>query len=409
MEKYYAFLDECGGYGFKDTIIEQERLFIVAAVVIKETDISSINSALETISQEEFGGQEIKSNRIKGNHQRRVKIINKVLELPFNILCLIVDKREILSAHGVRKSKKYFYEFLNQLIYEELRGAYPFLHIVTDEIGNPEFAEEFAKYVRSHRKPVTLFDSEAFDVVNSKSVKAVQLADLIAGTLSYVYEEKKREGVPDNVNYLQMIEKKLLRIKFFPKSYDETMFEHPTGDENYNQMIAQIAYRKAEQFINSHIRTTDEFVQRQVFTLKYLLFRFKYNSLRRYISTKELMSALLRANYGHISEQAFRSKVIGSLRDRGVIISSSPKGYKLPSSEKEIYDYYQHVNGVVLPMLHRLNLCNESLRLGSNNSIDYLLNNDFKGLQIVVDAIRNRTHVAEKVTSQSSPRKVDPK
>ena len=120
-----------------------------------------------------------------------------------------------------------------------------------------------------------------------------------------------------------------------------------------------------------------------------------YYSLRRYISTKELMSALVRADYGHISEQAFRSKVIGSLRDKGVIISSSPKGYKLPSSEKEIFDYYQHVSGVVLPMIHRLNLCNESLRLGSNNALNYLSNNEFKGLQIIVDAMKQNDHKLE--------------
>lgn len=392
MERLYAYLDECGGYGFNDSVLNQERLFIVAAIIVKETDVESVNAALDIIRKEEFGGQEIKSSNIKGNHHRRVRILNKVLRLPFNILCLIVDKKEILSDHGVRRSKKYFYEFLNQLIYNELRGAYPILHIVTDEVGNPEFAEEFRKYVRTHRKPVTLFDSEEFDVVNSKSVNAVQLADLIAGTLSYVYEEKKRESVPNDINYLRMIEKKLLRTTFFPKSYDASLFEHSEGDDNYNQQIAQIAYRKAEQFIHNHSRSKDDFVTRQIFILKYLLFRFKYNSLRRYISTKELMSALLRAGYGQISEQAFRSKVIGSLRDKGVIISSSSKGYKLPSSEREIIDYYQHVSGVVLPMIHRLVLCSESLCLGSNNSLDYLLNNEFKGLQIIVDAIKNKEH-----------------
>jgi len=395
MEKYYAYLDECGGYGFNGSVLEQERMFIVAAAIIKESDIEVVNSALSSISQEDFGGQEIKSNRIKGNHSRRIRVLNKVIKLPFNIVCLVVDKREILSAHGVRRSKKYFYEFLNQLIYNELRGAYPFLRIVTDEVGNPEFAEEFAKYVRSHRKPVTLFDNEEFDVVNSKYVNPVQLADLIAGTLSYVYEDSKRNAVPEDIDYLKMLEKKLLRIKFFPKSYDELLFEHPEGDNNYNRQIANISYRKAEQFIVNHSRSTDDYVRRQVFTLKYLLFRFKYNSLRRYISTKELMSALVRADYGHISEQAFRSKVIGSLRDKGVIISSSPKGYKLPSSEKEIFDYYQHVSGVVLPMIHRLNLCNESLRLGSNNALNYLSNNEFKGLQIIVDAMKQNDHKLE--------------
>ena len=180
MEKYHAYLDECGGYGFHDSVLEQERMFIVAAAIIKESDIEVVNSALSNISQEDFGGQEIKSNRIKGNHSRRIRVLNKVIKLPFNI--------------------------------------------VTDEVGNPEFADEFAKYVRLHRKPVTLFDNEEFDVVNSKYVNAVQLADLVAGTLSYVYEDSKRDTVPEDIDYLKILEKKLLRIKFFPKSYDELLF-----------------------------------------------------------------------------------------------------------------------------------------------------------------------------------------
>ena len=32
MEKYYAYLDECGGYGFNDSVLEQERMFIVDAM-----------------------------------------------------------------------------------------------------------------------------------------------------------------------------------------------------------------------------------------------------------------------------------------------------------------------------------------------------------------------------------------
>ena len=389
MDKYYAYLDECGGFSFKDSVLEQEHLFIVAAIVAKESDIANMDITLKEISQQDFSGQEIKSNRIKGNHTRRAKILSKVLKLPFSILCLIVDKRDILAEHGVRRSKKYFYEFLNNLIYKELRSAYPMLSIVTDEVGDSEFAEEFTKYVRSHRKPITLFDQEDFDIVNSKSVNFVQLADLIAGTLSYIYEDKKKETVPQDINYLRMIEKKLLRVKFFPKSYDDSLFEHSEGDDNYCRDIAQVAYRRAEQFIQENQKSTDENIQRQIFILNYLLFRFKYNSYRRYISTKELMNALQRANFGQMSEQAFRSKVIGSLRDKGVIISSSPKGYKLPSSEKEINDYYQHVGTVVLPMIHRLSLCNEYLRLGSIDNLDYLQKNEFKGLQIIVEAFRN--------------------
>ena len=65
MEKIYAYLDECGGYGFKDSVMNQESMFIVSAIIINESDLETVDSALKTISKEEFCGQEIKSNRIK--------------------------------------------------------------------------------------------------------------------------------------------------------------------------------------------------------------------------------------------------------------------------------------------------------------------------------------------------------
>ena len=61
---------------------------------------------------------------------------------------------------------------------------------------------------------------------------------------------------------------------------------------------------------------------------------------------------------------------------------------------KEIIDYFQHVNTVVLPMVHRLALCNEFLRLGSSDNIDYLRKNGFNGLRVIVDAIRQNEHTS---------------
>lgn len=104
------------------------------------------------------------------------------------------------------------------------------------------------------------------------------------------------------------------------------------------------------------------------------------------------MRAMELNNFPKISEQVFRNKVIGKLRDNDVIISSSTKGYKLPSSEKEICNYYHHVNSVVIPMIHRLNLCNESLKMAEGSKIDYLDKTNFKALKKLTSEYRNIIH-----------------
>lgn len=388
-ERIYAYLDECGGYGFDFTKSQNSPLFIIAAILVKGSDIKTVEERIDKIRKEDFRGTEIKSKNIKGNCKRREKIIKKTLDLPYNIFALVVDKRTIFSSHGITKNKKYFYEFLNNLVYTELRSAYPYLSIVTDQVGNNDYVQEFVKYVRSHRKPISLFDYEYLEPVDSKSTNGVQLADLVAGTIAYAYDEEKKKKVPANINFLELLNKKITIIKLFPQSYDDSLFEHEEGNPDYMKEIAEVAYRKARLFIENNKQNNDEDVQRQVFVLEYLLFRFRYNSFRKYIPTKEIMGALVKSNFPKITEQAFRNKVIGKLRDNGVIISSSHKGYKLPSSDKEIYDYYQHVNSVILPMIHRLNLCNDLLKMAGNNNVDYLKQGKFDFLQQLSSVYKN--------------------
>lgn len=388
----YAYLDECGAYGFDKIKQQNSPLFIIVAIIVKVSDIKIIEERLQCVRNENFGGNEIKSHNIRGNHKRRAKIIDKLNDLPFSIFALIVDKRTVFADHGIKKSKKTFYKFLNEKVYEELRSTYPYLSIVTDEVGGNDYIQEFTNYVRTHRKPLTLFDEENFNVVDSKSTNAVQLADLIAGTLSYIYDEDKKKSVPANINFFNLINNKIAKIKFFPQSYDNSLFEHEDGSPEYNKNIVQVAYRKALDFIQKNKNKDDDDIRRQVFVLEYLLFRYRYNSYRKYIQTRELMGSLERNNFPKISEQVFRNKVIGKLRDNGVIISSSSKGYKLPSSEKEICDYYNHVSGVVIPMIHRLNLCNESLKMADGDKIDYLDKECFIGLKKLTSTYQEILH-----------------
>lgn len=387
----YAYLDECGGYGFKQ-YNQDSPLFIIVAIIVKSSDIELIDKKLQDIRNKDFNNSEIKSNNIKGNHKRRAKILDKIKDLPFSFFAFIADKRAIFTNHGITKSKATFYKFLNEKVYEELRSTYPSLNIITDEIGNNEYVREFTNYVNSNRKPITLFDKEFFKVVNSKTTNAIQLADLIAGTLSYIYDDEKKKKVPSNIHFLNIINTKIAKIRFFPQSYDKSLFEHAEGSPDYDRNIVQIVYRKAIDFCNRNINSNNEDIKRQVFVLNYLLYRYQYNSYRKYIQTKELMRAMELNNFPKISEQVFRNKVIGKLRDNDVIISSSTKGYKLPSSEKEICNYYHHVNSVVIPMIHRLNLCNESLKMAEGNKIDYLDKTNFKALKKLTSVYRNIIH-----------------
>ena len=78
-------------------------------------------------------------------------------------------------------------------------------------------------------------------------------------------------------------------------------------------------------------------------------------------------------------------RIIGKLRDKGVIIASSQKGYKIPSKQKELYDYINHDAKIVIPMLARLKKCRDLVKLGTANELDLLEHSEYDQLRAYFD------------------------
>ena len=109
------------------------------------------------------------------------------------------------------------------------------------------------------------------------------------------------------------------------------------------------------------------------------------NDLRKYISTKELKSQLSNTGLANVSTQTFRTRVIGKLRDKGVIISSSKKGYKIPAKEAELFDFINHGTAIIMPMLERLKKCRDLVKLGTANELDLFNNTEYSSLKKYFD------------------------
>ena len=79
--------------------------------------------------------------------------------------------------------------------------------------------------------------------------------------------------------------------------------------------------------------------------------------------------------------------MVGSLRDKGILIASSREGYKIPTSNQEIKKYVQHGNSIVLPLLRRINVCREAVLLATNNSLDILDEPEFETLKDLIKGL----------------------
>ena len=59
----------------------------------------------------------------------------------------------------------------------------------------------------------------------------------------------------------------------------------------------------------------------------------------KYIPTFDLINQVKQVKGSNISIHYFRSKIIAKIRDKGVLVTSCNKGYKLPSSKSDLYDF----------------------------------------------------------------------
>lgn len=374
----YAFVDEFGAFGYDYSNSGCTTHFIISAIIVDRDNLPIVANGVSAIRQKYFQQGEIKSSKIGKNHKRRITIINELKQLPFQIFAFVCDKQKVYENSGLR-FKKSFYKFLNNIVYQELRIAYSNLAITADEIGDNDYLQSFAEYVKSKEIPLDLFDNSQFRFENSKYNIILQLADVISGSLAYHYDERKRLDA-EGYNYISILGDKILRIKVFPETFETFNVNQNDHNPEYNPEIADICYRKAKYFIEINSKTEDVETKQQIAILNYLLFRFMNKSPRKYIPTKELINQLVYLGYEKMSLQTFRNKIIAKLRDNEVIISSSTGGYKIPSTEKELYDFVNHGKSIIMPMISRLKTCNDVIRMGTDGKINLFEKAEYNSL-----------------------------
>ena len=245
--------------------------------------------------------------------------------------------------------------------------------------------QSFSNYVQKRIDIPTLFGEANFRFENSKNDVLIQLADLISGTLGYIYDVTKK--TTDTPDYYKMLSKKINRIEFYPKTYNNYLVNTSALAKNYDETVATLCLKQAIEFINKHQDNEDEETQAQLLVLKYLLFRFMNNDTRKYISTKELKNHLKGTPFFDLSTQTFRTRIIGKMRDEGVIISgsSAKKGYKIPANETELYDFINHGVHIIMPMLDRLKKCRDLIKLGTGNEVDLFDRTEYQQLKKYFD------------------------
>lgn len=391
MERVFAFTDEYGAFGWDINNPSVSTHFIITAIIVKESNLTEYSKRAEEVRKKYFQSGEMKSKTVGNNHKKRLQILDELILMPFEIFSVCINKKQCLENMNSKglQYKPVFYKFMNNIVHRELRRAFQKITVVADEIGTNEYMQSFCRYVEGKQDMPDLFGDANFRFQESKQDARIQVADFISGTLARVYDLHKKS--PECPDYMHVLKDKLIRIEYYPKTYETYVLEDSAIAEDYDKDIAKICFAQAVKFVEHHKDSDEDEIKAQVIVLKHLLFRFMNNDTRGYIFTRELQEQLKTAGLGPISESTFRMRVIGKLRDQGVIIASSQKGYKIPSKQAELYDFINHDAKIVIPMLSRLKKCRDLIKLGTVNELDLLDHPEYTQLRGYLDGIERLT------------------
>jgi hypothetical protein len=265
------------------------------------------------------------------------------------------------------------------LVYKELFKTFPELDLVVDEHGDNNFMRKFKRYVQRYHQP-NLFSGSDFQFSGSAESIMIQLADFIAGTLGRCFDETKISA--ESQQFLQVLEPNITSLNFFPYDQQHLLQVGEEGDTGFHEDIARIGVNSAIQFIDTKKVITQDDAD-QVNCVKFMLLYFNMYGTKKYIPTRQLIQHLQVGREEVLTEHNFRTKVIGKVRDVGVLVVSSStgehKGYKLPASMQDLYKFVSHGNSVIMPMLHRIAVFRNKIKLATLNDIDILDKNEFRG------------------------------
>ena len=239
-ERVYAFTDEYGAFGWNIDNPSVSTHFIITAIIVKESVLNAYKEGAEKIREKHFQTGEIKSTKVGKNHERRLRILSELNTLPFKIFAVCIDKKECLenmNAKGLQY-KKSFYKFMNNIVHKELRRAFKKITIISDEIGRNEYMESFCQYVSNHQDMPNLWGDADFSFQDSRQDVRVQVADLISGTLAYVYDTNRISK--DNPDYIAVLREKIIRIELYPKTFSNYLLENSAIAEDYDETIAKL-------------------------------------------------------------------------------------------------------------------------------------------------------------------------
>lgn len=372
MECLRVFVDESGDEHL-NTASGAAKNYVLAAVIVREDDLNSVIATANSVRHRYFQTGEMKSSRIGNNLSRRCKVLQSFSESSFHVVAFCVPK-ERLPRDSPLRFAQVFLKYTAQKLCIHLPKRQE-VEVIFDKKGRISFQDEFKTYLKERFPQNDLFHAVHFDVADSKDNVLVQLADLFAGSVAKQYMAREPE-------LLRILSKKVT-VWEWPTGRDWGLIVRCEGINQFDAVVRREAFRRAWQFMEASDAEDENVSLRQLF-LKWLIDHSTEDDVEFLFSDQ--ISLRFKNEFAlTIDRQAIRNKIVGPLRDAGVLIASSSKGYRLPNAVRDIHRYVGLCNSQIPPALSRLRRAREIILSSTTGALDILVNDD--ALRRAVDSI----------------------
>lgn len=389
FEHFWAFIDEFGNENLDVDTPGVSNFFIVTAVIVEDSGLEILNRSIESIRRVYFQKGEMKSFGVGNDHIRRMKILESLAKTNIKYITMVINKNEIDKTSGLGY-KKSFRKFLPGLIYSRLYKTFPNMTVISDKHGRDSFMKSVHDYVQN-RKKVSLFEEQTFEFADSKDYVLIQAADFISGTWGKILDPIISIDICSQ--FKDLVKEKAIFVDNWPPS-PHSIFAKTDVESYLNNVVRQQCYQLVQQYIADNVDTTklneDDAAEMELrlAALRYLLYQNDVLENDEFIYAKRIISYLKSINQGELTPRRFASSVISPLRDRGVIIASGTKGYRIPTTVQDIIEFARTTGEKVVPMVARLGIARDQILLASNKSLDIVAESGFEIMNSFIEIQR---------------------
>lgn len=377
MERLHVYVDESGDEHLN---IESgaSKSYVLAAVVIRHEMFQSVVTAADIVRRFYFQTGEMKSSGIGSNLPRRLRVLQALADLNFHVIAFCIPKQRLSPKSGLGFRSVFLKYMARKLcFYLPMRQE---VSVSFDNKGRAKFRDEFKVYLEKSFPSDDLFQSLVFSAVDSKESLPVQIADIYAGSVAKQYE---LSGAGSSTDLLRLLTQKVT-VWEWPTDRDWGLVPSKDHDDKFDAVVRREAYRRAWEFVDQ-ANSVDEDVQYRCLFLKWLI-EHSLEGEEEFMLSDDISSRFHRELGLELDRQMLRNRIVGPLRDYGLLIASSSKGYRLPSTVKDIRRYVDLCNSQIPPALARVRRAREIIRLSTVGELDILAGDAFEELRKAVEA-----------------------